>query len=51
MNILNTLMQLFGGDCAGGACAVPAAATEATNALGGISGLWGLLCQLFGLGC
>lgn len=56
MNILTTLMQLFGGTCADGTCAAPAtqAATEAvtaTGALGGLSGLWGLLCKLFGLGC
>jgi len=62
MNILTTLLQLFGngfaaGTCAGGACTAPAAqaATEAVTAtggaLGGISGLWGLLCKLFGLGC
>ena len=56
MDILTTLLQLFGGNCAGGACAVPAAqaATEAaaaTGALGGLPGLWGLLCKLFGLGC
>ena len=55
MDILTSLMQLFGG-CAGGTCAGQAAqaaapATEAASALGGFSGLMGLLCRLFGIGC
>ena len=56
MDILTALLQLFGGNCAGGACAVQtaqaaSAAGTATSALGGLSGLWALLCKLFGLGC
>jgi len=55
MDILTTLMQLFGG-CAGGTCAGQAAqaaapAAEAASALGGFSGLMGLLCKIFGIGC
>jgi len=55
MDILTTLLQLFGG-CAGGACpggAAQAAAPviEAAGATGGISGIISLLCRLFGLGC
>ena len=54
MDILTTLMQLFG-NCAGGTCgqAAQAAApvTETVSNLGGFSGLMGLLCQLFGIGC
>ena len=53
MDILTTLMQLFGG-CAGGTCQAAQAAapvTEAANALGGFSGLMGLLCKMFGIGC
>jgi len=56
MDILNSLLQLLGGNCAGGSCAVPAtqAATEAvavTTAMGGFSGLLALLCRLLGIGC
>ena len=60
MDILNTLMQLFGagagGSCAGGSCATQVteaanAAATATSAMGGFSGLVSLLCRLFGLGC
>ena len=54
MGILTSLMQLFGG-CAGNTCgqAAQAAApvTEAASALGGFSGLLGMLCKLFGIGC
>jgi hypothetical protein len=55
MDILTSLMQLFGG-CAGGVCAGQAAqaaapVTEAAGSLGGFAGLMGLLCQLFGIGC
>jgi len=55
MDILTTLMQLFG-NCAGSNCAGQAAqaaapVTETVNNLGGFSGLMGLLCQLFGIGC
>ena len=57
MDILTTLLQLFGGNCAGGTCAAQAAqaaapvAEAATTALGGLSGLITLLCKLFGIGC
>jgi len=51
MDILTSLMQLFG-SCAGNTCGQAAApAAEAVNALGGVTGLAGLLCRLFGIGC
>ena len=55
MDILTSLLQMFG-NCAGGTCAAPAAqaasaATTTASALGGFSGLMSLLCKLFGIGC
>jgi len=54
MDILATLMQLFG-NCAGNTCGQAAQAAapvaEAASAMGGLSGLVGLLCKLFGIGC
>ena len=59
MDILTTLMQLFGG-CAGTTCpadaaqaAAPAAeaAANAANAMGGMTGIISLLCRLLGIGC
>jgi len=56
MNIFASLLQMLGGNCAGGTCAVQtaqaaSAATTAAGAAGGLSGLASLLCRLFGLGC
>ena len=51
MDILTTLMQLFGGCGAGQAAQAVTPAAEAASALGGVSGLMGLLCKLFGIGC
>jgi len=57
MDIFSILQQFgnLGGGCVGNACSNAAttvsSAAEATSAIGGFSGLFSMICKLFGIGC